>query len=166
MERKEGNWQPKLGDKFLGHASHDGPLEQRFKQAGFSLELTQQEQQPFRQSSRKRGDKNDEGLRSRDFGTEKGDTNMNTDQQAQVGSTPTPAHLADQVAALRAAGASIGIPINIQLDEKALSALVGKSPTMGQELARFSAKAGVCALVALGTGLAYRWLTSGPVDEL
>jgi len=90
------------------------------------------------------------------------------DQSSTQGqpSQPIPTHLIDQMNTLRQAGATAAIPLIVQLDEKAISALRNNQPTFGQDLARFSAKAAVAGVTALVVGVTYHYITAPPAMDM
>lgn len=74
-----------------------------------------------------------------------------------------PANMLEQIEALRAAGATIGIPLVISLDDKTQKALAAQHMTFGEDLARFSAKAAVATVLAAGGALAV-WVITKPAE--
>jgi hypothetical protein len=154
-----GDWKPKLGELFPGHGqTKEDHVERRFREVGFDLALTLQAQTP-----QGRGDKNDEGQQPQ-LSQRGAKTTMNTEQQTP--GQQIPQNILDQMNALRAAGAQVGLPIIIQLDDKALAALAGKSqPSWGQDLGRFSAKAAIATVLALGGAVTFHFVTKpSPMD--
>ena len=163
------SWKPpKLGDLFPKKPEDEGAAK-RFKDAGFDLHLTLQEQSPKRV-----GDKNHEGQQPRVF--RRGNA-MDPNAATSTTSTTTtsmPANILEQMEALRAAGATIGIPIFVELGEKTQKAIVelgektqkamiAQKPSRGEELAMFSAKATIATAAGLAGAVAF-WLITKPVE--
>jgi hypothetical protein len=69
-----------------------------------------------------------------------------------------------QVEELRAQGIPVGIPMNVELAQSVLDAMRrGPAPLpISQDLARFSAKAGIAGLIGLGMSVAYYYITRAP----
>lgn len=159
----KGDWLPKLGDVLSGQRQDMyGSVERRFEEVGFSLQLTLDEQSPGGL-----GDKNNEERKLQNHSG--GTPNMNDSQQTHTAAahTATPQQsVLEQMQALQAKGAQFGIPVQIILDPKALAeSRQLAQPTLGQDLGRFSAKAGIVAILALSGALAYHYVTK-PVEPL
>lgn len=153
---KGNEWLPKLGDVFSEQGSRNGGVERRFQEVGFDLRLTLREQSPARS-----GDKNNE---ERQPQVSRGAT-THMDAQTPTQTAQTPQHIVDQMNALRNAGVQVGIPIIVQLDEKAVAALKNGHAPIGQDLARFSAKAAIAGAVGLGCALIFHVVTK-PADPM
>lgn len=155
-------WLPKLGEVLK--KPEDVSAARRFEEAGFDLHLTLQQ----RQTSEYPGDKNNE---ERQLRSSKGPPDMKTDQAAESHATSAatgiPPHILQQVEALRASGATVGIPLVVQFDERTLSELGKRAEVMplGADLARFSAKAGIATVLALGAGIAF-WVVTKPAEPM
>ncbi len=151
------SWTPKLGDLFPKEPDDKGTA-RRFEEAGFDLRQT------LLQSPRHSGDKNNE---ERQLRSSKGPPHMDNATQS---TSVIPDHLQKQIDQMRAEGATVGIPLVVQLDDKALAALAARGEPMkpmsfGEDLARFSAKAGVATLLAAGGALAV-WFVTKPSEPM
>lgn len=77
--------------------------------------------------------------------------------------TSIPANILEQMEALRAAGATIGIPIFVELGEKTQKAMIAQKPSRGEELAMFSAKATIATAAGLAGAVAF-WFITKPAE--
>lgn len=150
------DWRPKLGTVFPGQAAPEGSAARRFRETGFDLALTLAEQSPHG-----RGDKNYEGHHPQH--PRGASTNMNEAQQTQVPKTPH-----EIAAEARAAGFNVALPMSVTLDQSVLDAMRrGQAPLpISQDLARFSAKAGIAAALTLTVLVAWSYITAPPVMDL
>jgi hypothetical protein len=151
------SWTPKLGDLFPKKPDDKGAAK-RFEEAGFDLRQTLQ------QSPGHPGDKNNEERQLR-FSRGPHMENPTTSQGSVI-----PPHVQTQIDAMRAEGATVGIPLVVQFGEKELAAIAARSepvkpPSFGEDLARFSAKAGVATLLAAGGALAV-WFVTKPSEPM
>lgn len=85
-------------------------------------------------------------------------------------STIIPDHLQKQIDKMREEGATVGIPLVIQFGERELAAVTArgqaaKPMTFGEDLARFSAKAGIATVFAAGGALVI-WFMTKPADPM
>lgn len=160
---KGDGWLPKLGDMLSGQGQElYGSVERRFEEVGFSLQLTLNEQSPSGL-----GDKNNEErkLQNAARGAPKMDPKMEQQGSTYTHSTPTAAsNTLAEIQALQAKAAAMGIPISIPIhvtvDPKLVTeSLRGAQPTFGQDLGRFSAKAGIVTVLALSGAVAYHFIT-------
>lgn len=151
-------WPPKLGDLFPGQKTTDDGVMRRLREVGFDLRPA------TAQSPLGGGDKNDEGLKPQLF---RGADMQPDPQQQPQQPQGIPGNILQQAEALRQSGATVGIPLIIQLDERTLVQLAaGKNfqqPTFGQEIARFSTKAAIAGAVGLGAALTF-WAITKPAE--
>lgn len=152
------NWPPKIGDVFPKKPDDENAA-RRFEEAGFDIHLTQQTQG-------RPGDKNNE---ERQLRSSRGTTQMETPSTSSQGPV-IPDHLQKQIDQMRADGATIGIPLVVQFGEKELAALATRAEpvkpmSFGEDLARFSAKAGIATLLAAGGALAV-WVVTKPAEPM
>jgi hypothetical protein len=142
-------WLPKLGDLLPQEPDREDAA-RRFEDAGFDLQQTLET-----------GNKNSETPQPQSQGP-----HMETNSPQNV---VIPEHLQKQIEKLRAEGATVGVPLFVQFDDKTLATLAASAskpvppPTAGEELARFSAKAGIATLFAAGGALLV-WFVTKPAE--